>query len=40
MSIAHDHRSNEDRPAPWAVGVFAFSVLALLGAFALLAAVP
>jgi len=39
MSIAHDHRSNE-RPAAWAIGIFAFSVLALLGVFALLAAVP
>ncbi|MDB5453139.1 MAG: hypothetical protein JWO33_1717 [Caulobacteraceae bacterium] len=39
MSVVHHHRS-EQGPAGWAIGLLAFSILALLGAFTLLAVVP
>jgi hypothetical protein len=39
MSLVHESRPAE-RPSAWAIGVLAFSVVALAGAFALLALVP
>jgi hypothetical protein len=39
MSVTQDPRAAE-RPSAWAIGMFAFSVAAVLGAFALIALVP
>jgi hypothetical protein len=39
MAVVNDHRS-EQRPAGWAVALLTFSILALVGAFTLLAVVP
>jgi hypothetical protein len=39
MSLIQDSRAAE-RPSAWAIGLFAFSVMAVIGAFALIALVP
>jgi hypothetical protein len=39
MSLTQQSRPAE-QASPWAIGLFAFSVVAVLGAFALIALVP
>jgi hypothetical protein len=39
MAFTQDSKAAE-RPSAWAIGLFAFSILCLVGAFALLALVP